>query len=155
MFTFIYFLQVGVGIKPNTNVSAVEEYIDMADVVLIMTVEPGFGGQKFMSDMMTKVQWLRSNYPSLDIEVDGGVGLDTIHQCAEVNEIYQNCFVITFITNVFITIRIFVGRCEYDRIWDCNNGIKKSEISDSKITRSCPECYRKIFRIIYSSHITR
>lgn len=94
IFIFTYFLQVGVGIKPNTSVSAVAEYIDMADVVLIMTVEPGFGGQKFMSDMMTKVQWLRSNYPSLDIEVDGGVGLDTIHQCAEVNEIYQSCLLL-------------------------------------------------------------
>lgn len=76
--------QVGLGIKPNTSVEAVAEYIDEADVILIMTVEPGFGGQKFMSDMMSKVRWLRTNYPLLDIEVDGGVGLDTINQCAEV-----------------------------------------------------------------------
>ena len=41
-------------------------------------------GQKFMNDMMSKVQWLRQNYPDLDIEVDGGVGPSTIQACAEV-----------------------------------------------------------------------
>ncbi len=76
---------MGLAIKPNTSVDAVTEYVDLADVVLIMTVEPGFGGQKFMPNMMSKVQWLRSQYPSLDIEVDGGVGLDTIQLCAEVS----------------------------------------------------------------------
>lgn len=44
----------------------------------------GFGGQKFMADMMPKVKWLRDNYPQLDIEVDGGVGPDTINACANV-----------------------------------------------------------------------
>ncbi|GLH16140.1 Ribulose-phosphate 3-epimerase [Gryllus bimaculatus] len=52
-------------------------------MVLIMTVEPGFGGQKFMTDMMNKVRWLRQQYPELDIEVDGGVGPATIAACAE------------------------------------------------------------------------
>lgn len=52
-------------------------------MVLIMTVEPGFGGQKFMADMMPKVSALRQRYPELDIEVDGGLGLGTIDQAAE------------------------------------------------------------------------
>lgn len=76
-------MKVGLALKPNTAVSVIEEYIQEADMVLIMTVEPGFGGQKFMSDMMSKVEWLRQNYPTLDIEVDGGVGLNTIDQCAK------------------------------------------------------------------------
>lgn len=77
-------MKVGLAIKPGTPVSCVEEYIDMADMILVMTVEPGFGGQKFMTSMMSKVEWLRENYPTLDIEVDGGVGPNTIDICAKV-----------------------------------------------------------------------
>ncbi|KAJ8985429.1 hypothetical protein NQ317_017061 [Molorchus minor] len=76
-------MNVGLALKPETGIEAVRQYIEYADVVLIMTVEPGFGGQKFMDDMMPKVQWLRHNYPLLDVEVDGGVGLNTINACAE------------------------------------------------------------------------
>nr|CAH7744882.1 unnamed protein product [Callosobruchus chinensis] len=76
-------MKVGLALKPGTGIEAVRQYIDHADMILIMTVEPGFGGQKFMQDMMPKVQWIRQNYPFLDIEVDGGVGLNTINACAE------------------------------------------------------------------------
>jgi len=75
-------MKVGIGLKPNTPVSMVDDYIKEADMVLIMTVEPGFGGQKFMSSMMSKVKYLRDNYPYLNIEVDGGVGLATIGEVA-------------------------------------------------------------------------
>ncbi|XP_017108026.2 ribulose-phosphate 3-epimerase [Drosophila bipectinata] len=76
-------MKVGLAIKPGTDVKDIEKYIDLADVVLVMTVEPGFGGQSFMADMMPKVEWLRENYPNLDIEVDGGVGPKTIECCAK------------------------------------------------------------------------
>ncbi|XP_075971523.1 ribulose-phosphate 3-epimerase [Anticarsia gemmatalis] len=75
-------MKVGLAIKPGTPVSEVEKYISMSDMVLIMTVEPGFGGQKFMENQMVKVQHLRKNYPLLNIEVDGGVGPSTISCCA-------------------------------------------------------------------------
>ncbi|XP_043289278.1 ribulose-phosphate 3-epimerase [Venturia canescens] len=76
-------MQVGVALKPGTPVDVVVDYVDQADMVLVMTVEPGFGGQKFMQSMMEKVAWLRKNYPLLDIEVDGGVGPSTIQACAQ------------------------------------------------------------------------
>lgn len=52
-------------------------------MVLIMTVHPGFGGQKFMSSALPKVTALREKYPDLDIEVDGGLSESTINQAAE------------------------------------------------------------------------
>ncbi|XP_062313189.1 ribulose-phosphate 3-epimerase [Osmerus eperlanus] len=76
-------MKVGVAIKPGTTVEELAPWAGQIDMALVMTVEPGFGGQKFMEDMMPKVAWLRNQFPSLDIEVDGGVGPDTIHKCAE------------------------------------------------------------------------
>ncbi|XP_031460231.1 ribulose-phosphate 3-epimerase isoform X2 [Phasianus colchicus] len=76
-------MKVGLAVKPGTAVEQLAPWAGQIDVALVMTVEPGFGGQKFMEDMMPKVQWLRTQFPSLDIEVDGGVGPDTIHKCAE------------------------------------------------------------------------
>lgn len=70
-------VQAGIAIKPGTPVEAVFPYADKADMVLVMTVEPGFGGQKFQSDMMPKVQTLRKRWPDKDIEVrarGGGCG---------------------------------------------------------------------------------
>lgn len=78
-------MKVGLALKPGTAVEVVQQYIDLADMVLVMTVEPGFGGQKFMNDMMPKVKWLRENYPTLDIEVDGGVNTNNIHACSAVS----------------------------------------------------------------------
>ncbi|XP_077301598.1 ribulose-phosphate 3-epimerase [Arctopsyche grandis] len=76
-------MRVGLALNPGTPISAVEEYIPIADLILVMTVQPGFGGQKFMHDQMEKVKWLRNQYPLLDIEVDGGVGPSNISCCAE------------------------------------------------------------------------
>ena len=71
-------MKVGIGVKPKTDVSVVLDYMSDVDMVLIMTVEPGFGGQKFMANMMPKIELLRERFPHIDIEVDGGVGPATI-----------------------------------------------------------------------------
>ena len=70
-------MTVGIAVKPATPASAVESYISKIDQVLVMTVEPGFGGQKFMEDMMPKVAAIRrmanAANPTMDIGVDGGL----------------------------------------------------------------------------------
>ncbi|KII69088.1 Ribulose-phosphate 3-epimerase [Thelohanellus kitauei] len=76
-------MKVGLAIKPKTQVEEIIKFIDKIDVVLIMTVEPGYGGQKFMSDMVPKIEFLRSRYPYLDIEVDGGVNTQTVKDCSK------------------------------------------------------------------------
>ena len=76
-------MNVGIVIKPGTPVEELYPYIDKIDLVLIMTVEPGFSGQSFMAEMMPKVRVLREKYPSLNIQVDGGLSPDTIDTAAE------------------------------------------------------------------------
>ncbi|KAG0721659.1 Ribulose-phosphate 3-epimerase [Chionoecetes opilio] len=76
-------MKAGVGVKPDTPIEAVLPVVEEVDMVLVMTVEPGFGGQAFRADMMPKVELLRRRFPELDIEVDGGVGLATIDACAK------------------------------------------------------------------------
>ncbi|XP_041460421.1 ribulose-phosphate 3-epimerase-like [Lytechinus variegatus] len=76
-------MKVGIAVKPATPIDVVLPYVEDVNMVLVMTVEPGFGGQKFMGDMMPKVKKLREMYKTLDIEVDGGVGPSTIDTVAE------------------------------------------------------------------------
>jgi len=68
--------KAGVSIKPGTPLSALEGVLDKVDMVLIMTVEPGFGGQSFMEDMLPKVTELKKKFKGL-VEVDGGITPET------------------------------------------------------------------------------
>ena len=77
----------GLVIKPNTPANSVFPYLDKIDLVLIMTVEPGFGGQSFMADMLPKVKEIKDECKKrgidMIIEADGGIGEATIQQCAD------------------------------------------------------------------------
>ena len=77
--------RAAVGIKPKTDFSVLLEYRDLIDMILVMTVEPGFGGQKFMADMMDKVSKARDFIGGADIwlQVDGGISVDTIEIARE------------------------------------------------------------------------
>lgn len=76
-------IRAACAVKPGTPVDVLFELAPHLDMALVMTVEPGFGGQKFMADMMPKVEALRSKFPQMDIQVDGGLGKATIPQAAE------------------------------------------------------------------------
>lgn len=77
-------VKAGITIKPNTPVDAIKDYLDKVDLVLVMTVEPGFGGQKLIPECLKKITELKKireekGY-SYEIEVDGGVGLGNIKE---------------------------------------------------------------------------
>ncbi len=77
----------GIVVKPKTPAEAVLPYLHKCDLVLVMTVEPGFGGQKFMADMMPKLKALKemidTHKPGCHLEVDGGVDVVTAEICKE------------------------------------------------------------------------
>ena len=79
--------KAGLVLKPKTPACAVFPYLENLDLVLVMTVEPGFGGQSFMADMMPKVRELKAEIQrrglNVLIEADGGIGDATIAQAAE------------------------------------------------------------------------
>ena len=66
-------IKAAISIKPKTPLANIQKYLGMVDMVLIMTVEPGWAGQKFIAETMPKVKELRNLKPRLDIEVDGGM----------------------------------------------------------------------------------
>jgi len=82
--------QIGFVLNPETPITRIQEYLDQIDQVLIMTVHPGFYGSTFLPEMLEKIEELRRIKPLLNIEVDGGVTLDTI---GLVNKSGANMFV--------------------------------------------------------------
>ena len=74
-------IKAGIAIKPNTSWEKIKKYLHLVDQVIIMTVEPGFGGQSFLTDQVEKIKnishYIKKNNLKVDIEIDGGVNYDT------------------------------------------------------------------------------
>ena len=79
-----YGIKVGLSIKPKTRPEEIKDYLKKVDLILIMTVEPGFGGQSFMPDCAEKIKYIKENSnDDLIIEVDGGINAQTAKVCKD------------------------------------------------------------------------
>lgn len=81
----------GLALNPDTPLSRIEPWLDRCDLVLVMSVQPGFGGQAFQSRVLSKVSELRKRSPGLVLSIDGGIGPQTIAASAEAG---ANVFVV-------------------------------------------------------------
>ncbi|MBM3229612.1 hypothetical protein FJZ26_04230 [Candidatus Parvarchaeota archaeon] len=70
--------RVGIALNPQTALGEIEKYAKSIDMVLFMTVNPGFSGQRYISQVEDKIKKFRAQHPSMDIEVDGGIGRETV-----------------------------------------------------------------------------
>lgn len=90
-------VKCGITLRPKTPVESLVPFLSMVDLVLVMTVEPGFGGQSFMADQVAKIDWLFEQRQKLgvhyEIEVDGGINHDTAKQCVRADVFVAGTYV--------------------------------------------------------------
>lgn len=90
-------IKKGITLRPGTHVDAIKPYLDRVDLVLIMTVEPGFGGQSFLYSQVDKIKkvrsWISQGSLPILLEVDGGINGETIRHCDDVDVIVAGNFV--------------------------------------------------------------
>ena len=70
-------IKAGVAINPATDIAFLDNIYEKLDLILVMTVNPGFGGQKFLNQMLETIRKIRNNFPDIDIQVDGGINDET------------------------------------------------------------------------------
>jgi len=70
-------LETGIALNPETSINILDDFINQLDLILIMTVNPGFGEQRFLNESVDKIKQLREKYKSVNLEVDGGINLKT------------------------------------------------------------------------------
>ena len=88
--------QVGIAIKPNTDINQIKDYLNDIDRIIVMSVEPGFGGQKFIENTPERINNIKEMNKNIIIEVDGGINNETIHLIKESTDI---AVVGSYITN--------------------------------------------------------
>lgn len=90
-------VKAGISLKPNTKIEAILPYLHLVDLVLIMTVDPGFGGQSFKVCQLEKLQFLKSHILSkqlsVEISVDGGINQETAKLCKEADILVAGSFI--------------------------------------------------------------
>ena len=87
-------LRAAIAVNPETPVTAIEPFLADVDEILVMTVHPGRGGQKFIAECLDKAKWLRSRLPEIDIMVDGGINAETAESsvAAGVNQLVSGSY---------------------------------------------------------------
>lgn len=75
--------KVGIALNPDSPVEPIADVLDDVDLVLVMSVFPGFGGQEFIADVLSKTRWLRAQGYTGEVEMDGGLNAETLPSCAE------------------------------------------------------------------------
>ncbi|MBE8162837.1 MAG: ribulose-phosphate 3-epimerase [Bdellovibrionaceae bacterium] len=90
-------VKAGISLKPGTKLDAIIPYLHLVDLVLIMTVEPGFGGQSFLLEQVSKLQELKKyiceNHLDIEISVDGGINLKTAKLCQDADILVAGSYI--------------------------------------------------------------
>ncbi len=90
-------VRAGITLRPGTDIADIEPFLDLVDLVLIMTVEPGFGGQSFMENQIPKLKRIRrlidDSYPNVLLEVDGGINEETVHLVKEADVLVAGSYI--------------------------------------------------------------
>lgn len=88
--------KVGISINPNTNINELLPYINDIDMILIMSVVPGKGGQKFMPEVLNKIDIIKQHNKDITIEIDGGINEETIKQLHDIDIVVVGSFITNY-----------------------------------------------------------
>jgi ribulose-phosphate 3-epimerase len=105
--------KVGLTLKPETPIEDIYEFAPHLDRALVMSVRPGFGGQKFMPDSLERVRALRKIGPDLEIEIDGGINLDNVRDVIE-----AGVDVVVVGTGIFRAPDLYAATMDFMRIFE-------------------------------------